>query len=283
MRPFTKLALVLGLVVLVSAMAVSPSQAQRRRGGTHIFVGGYFGYPFYGAYYDPFFYPGYYPWGAYYWQGYPPDGDAGRREQTIGVRTDISPKETQIYIDGYFRGTASDFDGMFKRLRVTPGQHEVILYLKGYKTVRESLDLKPGSDYRLKEKMAPLAAGEANEPPPSAPPQSQPVAGAPREMPPGQQPSPDEPRRHAPRQRAVAPAEARGFGAIAIRVQPPGAEVLIDGERWQGPEGPGPLIVQVAEGPHRVEIRKEGYVGYSADVQVREGETQPLNISLPRQ
>ena len=84
-----------------------------------------------------------------------------------------------------------------------------------------------------------------------------------------------------PRPREAPPAAAQGFGSIAIRVQPLGADVLIDGERWQGPEGSAPLVVQVSEGSHRVEVRKDGYVGYSTDVEVRQGETSRLNVSLP--
>ena len=73
----------------------------------------------------------------------------------------------------------------------------------------------------------------------------------------------------------------QGFGALVIRVQPSGAEILVDGERWQGPEGSERLVIQVAEGSHRVEVRKEGFVPFSTTVQVRRGETAPLNVSLP--
>lgn len=71
------------------------------------------------------------------------------------------------------------------------------------------------------------------------------------------------------------------FGTLAIRVQPPGADVLIDGERWQGPDGQRRLVVEVAEGSHKVEIRKDGYENFTADVTVRRGEVTPLNVSLP--
>jgi hypothetical protein len=227
-------------------------------------------------------------------QAYPPPPDnAQRAEPIIGIKTDISPKETQIYIDGYYRGTAGDFGGFSKHLRVEPGPHEFVLYLKGYKTVRQTLDVKPGTDYRLREKMVPLAAGEANDPPPAAPPQAVRAPEAPegRAGAPGQ-PSPDEPRRGAPRPprppqparpelpQPGAPAAAQSFGSLAIRVQPAGADILVDGERWQGPEG-APLVVQVAAGAHRVEVRKEGYESFATDVQVREGERTPVNVSLP--
>jgi hypothetical protein len=75
---------------------------------------------------------------------------------------------------------------------------------------------------------------------------------------------------------------AEGFGTLSLRVQPAGAEVLVDGEPWQGPEGAERLVIQVAQGSHRVEIRKEGFVTFTTEVQVRPGDTLPLNVSLPR-
>jgi hypothetical protein len=41
------------------------------------------------------------------------------------------------------------------------------------------------------------------------------------------------------------------------------------------------LIVQVSEGSHRVEIRKDGFAPFTTTVQVHRGETMPLNVSLP--
>ena len=94
------------------------------------------------------------------------------------------------------------------------------------------------------------------------------------------------PRRMPPQQMPPPPAgqdgEASRFGTLSIRVQPGDAEVLIDGERWRGPAGADErLIVQVAEGTHRVEIQKDGYRAFSTEVQVRRGETAPVNVSLP--
>jgi hypothetical protein len=72
------------------------------------------------------------------------------------------------------------------------------------------------------------------------------------------------------------------FGAIAIRVQPADTEVLVDGERWEGPQGDEALVVQVAPGEHQIEVRKEGYRDYTAEVTVTAARTSPINISLPR-
>ncbi len=78
------------------------------------------------------------------------------------------------------------------------------------------------------------------------------------------------------------PAEAGDSGTLAIRVQPSDAEVLIDGERWNTSGSDARLLVQVAEGPHRLEVRKPGYTEFSTDVEVRRGETTPINVSLSR-
>jgi hypothetical protein len=67
---------------------------------------------------------------------------------------------------------------------------------------------------------------------------------------------------------------------VAIRVQPLDAEISIDGEAWRGPGGQDHLVVDLAEGSHTVEIRKPGYRTYVTQVDVRRGETTPLNVSL---
>jgi hypothetical protein len=74
-----------------------------------------------------------------------------------------------------------------------------------------------------------------------------------------------------------------GFGTLNIRVQPGDAVVQIDGEKWDSPEGGSRLSVQLSGGQHRIEVRKDGFRPYSTTVQIRPGDDQSLNISLPRQ
>jgi hypothetical protein len=66
-----------------------------------------------------------------------------------------------------------------------------------------------------------------------------------------------------------------------VRVQPADAIVTIDGERWDSPEGGSRLQVQLAAGRHRIEVRKDGFKPYSASVEIRAGETESINVSLP--
>jgi hypothetical protein len=174
------------------------------------------------------------------------------------ARIQVTPKEAEVYVDGRLVGKVSEFDGFTQRLEVPPGGHELVVYLDGYRTIHEKLYFQPGTSYKIKGSMEKLGAGESTGPRPEPPPP------APR-------------RAHPPRHAADQPS----FGTLAIRVQPPAATVLIDGEPWDGPEDRRRLAVQVAEGTHRVEVRKEGFQTFSTSVRVREGEVTPLNVSLP--
>ena len=55
---------------------------------------------------------------------------------------------------------------------------------------------------------------------------------------------------------------------------------MVDGERWEGPLGGSRLIIQVPEGSHRIEIRKDGFKDFARTIDVRRGETATLNVSL---
>jgi hypothetical protein len=66
-------------------------------------------------------------------------------------------------------------------------------------------------------------------------------------------------------------------------VQPGGAALLIDGERCTGPaDADERLIIQVPEGRHRIEAERDGYERFVTEIDVRRGETEPVNISLTR-
>ncbi len=45
----------------------------------------------------------------------------------------MTPRNTQVYIDGYFVGVVDNFDGNLQRLNVEAGEHELQLYLEGYR------------------------------------------------------------------------------------------------------------------------------------------------------
>ena len=58
------------------------------------------------------------------------------------LRLQVSPRNTEVFVDGYYAGTVDDFDGIFQRLRLESGEYEVTLYLPGYRTVTQRLLLQ---------------------------------------------------------------------------------------------------------------------------------------------
>lgn len=280
-------------VVLIALVAMSwPSvvHAQPRgRGGTRVivargFYGPYYG-PFFSPFYDPWFGPG---WG---WGGYPYPY-AGWRLATpeASVRLDVTPRDAQVYVDGYFAGEVDQFDGTFQRLRVPPGQHEIVVHKEGYRSIRERLYLPANSSRKLTRDLERLAAGEPSEPPPvPTPPPSdeagavavEPGAGAERGAPPPPR-RPASPRAGKRGPDGGADLRAGGTGTLVIRVQPEDTIILIDGERWVGGGVDERLVVQLPVGTHHLEVEKPGYRPVTLDVEVRGGGTTPVNVSLSR-
>jgi hypothetical protein len=266
------------LCAFILAMAAPVGADSQARGGRHsppppapprhavvvrgqVFIGGYF--------YDPFFGP--YPWWhrtAYPYRYFPV------YDSRAEVRVQVTPREAAIYVDGFYAGIVDDFDGIFQGLPLPPGGHEFVLYLEGYRTTRYDLYLRPGSTLKLHDTMERPPVGASSEPPPVAAPVPPPPPGSFR--PPRTPPRiPIPPPSQSP---TVAP-QAPGFATLDLRVQPISAQLTIDGQRWLSSDE-GHIVVQVPEGAHRVEVVREGYRRFTTDIEVREGETKPLNVSL---
>lgn len=305
MRARSLFVCLLGTLVVMSSLATAEAFSQPRHGGpppggpphgggghgaVYVGVGGYWGWG------GPFYSPYYWPWWGYPYFGWGPSWYYGATyDPTSGVRLQVTPKQAEVFVDGYLAGTVDDFDGTFQRLRLVPGEHELVIYLDGYRTVRQKLLLTAGADFKVRHTMEPLAPGEAPEPrpqPAAPPPPAQTMQGGQPQQWPEFPPAQPDPRRapmppqpssppQPPSPQAPPPPLAQGFGTLSIRVQPGGADVMVDGERWVGPEATERLDLQLGEGVHRVEVQKEGFKPYSADVQVRRGERTTLNVSLP--
>ena len=192
--------------------------------------------------------------------GYPPSG--GVYDLTSSVRLQVTPKEADVFVDGFYAGKVDEFDGTFQRLRVAPGEHDIQVFLPGHRLYSQKVYLQPGNTFNVRHTMARLAAGEAAPERPAGTIRSRTPQGA-RPS----QPSPD-----------VARSRDRP-GAVAIRTQPADAVVLIDDQRWEADRSEL-LTVQLSAGPHTIEVRKSGFRGYLTEVNVEPGRTVPLNISL---
>lgn len=275
-----------------------------------VFVGGYYYPTFYRAsfVYNPW-YSGYYGFPGYYGLGYGPAYyqypvyGPGRSYYDRGgsIRLQVSPRQAEVFVDGYFAGRVDDFDGVFQRLNIEPGEHDVLVYLAGYRSFSQRFYLQPGKSFNVKHTMEPLGPGEA------APPRPDGTAFAA----PGQGPYDDGRGGAGARGAGRGAGEGRGargeaagrrgggagaiggrgrqggpadgFGSLSLRVQPPDAEVLIDGEPWQGSQTDEPLVVQLGSGTHHVEIRKQGYRTYLTEIPLGNGQVRTLNVSLTKQ
>ena len=73
----------------------------------------------------------------------------------IGFRLLVDPPETRVLVDGYYAGIAEDFDGVFQRLHLPEGCHEITLSLAGHRTHRFLVEAAEGRTTRLRHEMRP--------------------------------------------------------------------------------------------------------------------------------
>jgi hypothetical protein len=232
------------------------------------FFGGsfYYGWPYY---YDPFFYGGYY--GGFY--GAPGYYYGYRYHDRASLRVLVNPDKTRVFVDGYYAGIADDFDGLFQRLHVSPGRHEIALKLEGYRTHRLKIYVAGGATLKIQHDMI-KGSGE------------DPVedlagdAGASGER-------YDDRDRYGDRDRELSEEppdrprpEARGLGRLRLNVQPPDASVYVDGQF----RGTGRQVgeIELPPGRHRVEIVRPGFRTDDRDVDVDPGKTRELSVELQR-
>jgi hypothetical protein len=230
--------------------------------------GGY--YPGYGGYWWPYAYSGWY--GSGYW-GYPGYGGAVYYSSTPNeggsIRVLCDPAEARVYVDGYYAGVVDDFDGLFQRLHVAPGRHEITLKLEGYTSHRMRVYVGPDATVKLHHEMQ-RGTGETFEdltggaPPPEREIRSE------RSRDQVEAPAPEEPR---------PPVEERA-GRLNLRVQPEDASVYVDGAfRGNGHEA---AALRLAPGRHRIEVVRPGFRTSEQEFDVAPGEPTQLSITLER-
>jgi PEGA domain len=260
---------IIACAALLLALYPSAAHAQRHRGRggpvvvrpvivrSPLLFGGYYGFGLYDQWYP---YPYAYP------IGYPIGPGLFGHNGFSSLRLQVTPREALVFVDGYSAGIVDDFDGVFQRLELIPGQHEIVVYQQGYRTHRENLYLTPGSSQSIRHTLVPLAPGETGEPQPvPVVPQGNMRGGAPWQG-------------GAPQQGAAQ--QSGRFGTLTLRVQPGDANVSVDGESWRGPQSQNRLVIQLAEGPHQVRVEKPGFQPFTVDVDLKAGETTSFNVTL---
>jgi hypothetical protein len=210
-------------------------------------------HPYFGFYFGPYYGP-YYP--------YPGPYLGPQRFAAAAVRTRVKPSETEIYLNGYYAGVADDFDGVFQRLYLPAGVHEIELYLAGYQSYREVVRLTQGETFELRHQMLALATGQTSHPPMT-----------PRSIPDDWRSQPDDTRTDRP----VSP-----DGVLSLQVDTTHAQVFVDGELWLATEGQTAFVIHVPAGTHTVEVRKAGHQTFRTEISLSAGSSVQLTVQLAR-
>lgn len=233
---------------------------------------GYGGFPYfdfyygYGSYGWPYYYGGPYAGGYYGHSGY--RGDYG------SVRVLVDPSETRVYVDGSYAGTADEYDGLFQRLHVSPGRHELTLKLDGYQTHRMRVYVPYDGTLKIHHDMARGQGAESFED----------MAGdrgdddLRAELREGERHAYGDPRNDDVAERR--PAREEQTGTLRLDVLPEGASIYVDGV-FRG-TGRSLRRLELSAGTHRLEILHPGMSTFERDVTVEEGESEDLEIELTR-
>lgn len=248
------------------------------------YYGGYYGYPYYYGYGGYWGYPYYYApgWGVYGYWGYPYGGVsvgyASAPDEGGAVRLIIEPVATQVYVDGHYAGVVDDYDGIFQRLRLSPGRHEIRLELEGYQTQTLRVAVQRGQTLKISHEMAPgdgeaaveELEGYAEAPPARSPPNATAEPRARIEA-----PSRGWDDGRAPAWVATIPRDA---ARIQLEVTPADASVYVDGQFRGLAAEVGSLAL--SPGQHSIEIVRPGHRTFSENVEVRAGEQRSLSVRL---
>ncbi len=245
------------------------------------------------------------------------EGSAGVSARTgryAIVKTDISPEEAQVFLDGKYIGSADDFDGMPDFLYLGTGKYHLEFRLPGYQTFATDLDVSRGQRVRLDQKLKLEPGKSALD---QFPPESKgtplgrvfskggPEAGGP-EAEEEAQPAPRRPLRRAPRDdgwsdRGRAPEQpvpeermdvrpeplprhAGNRARMRFKVAPQDAAVYVDDKYLGAAEdlAANPRGVVTDPGTHTITVTRPGYKTKTVDVTVRVGAPVDVVVELEK-
>src|SRR5450830_562858 len=286
---------------------------------------------------------GYYPYGwgwgwdpfysSWLWGGpsvYVVTGDDGEGEGSVDgsvgvsartgryaiVKTDVSPEEAQVFLDGKYIGTADDFDGRPDTLYLGPGKYHLEFRLPGYQTFATDLDVSRGQRVRLDQKLKlepgksaldqfpPEAKGtplgrvfskggseaggpEAEEEAPRAPRRA--LQRAPRDDGWSDRGMAPAPRERVPEERMDVrpeplPRPAGNRARMRFKVTPEDAAVYLDDKYLGAGEdlGANPRGVVTDPGTHSITVTRPGYKSKTVGVTVRIGSPVDVVVALEK-
>jgi len=188
--------------------------------------------------------------------------------ETGAVRVQVEPEDADVFVDGYFAGRVDDFNGVFQRLYLRPGRHELAFKKSGYRTHRVRLFVAADHTIKIHYEMV-RGTGAPSEA----------VIGSPAQEEASEDAGTADDAEPDDDTASVAPADAEP-GRIELSVEPADASIYIDGAFHS--QGGRRVSVGLAPGPHRIEVVRPGFRSFEQTVKVEEGRTLNLTIELPR-
>jgi len=231
---------------------------------------------FYGGFYygySPYYYSGYYGYSPYYYGG---GYRSGYGYRTGSLRLLVEPNEARVYVDGYYAGIVDDFDGLFQRLNISPGRHEISFKLEGFRTYRVRVYVPLDQTVKVHYRMQAGAGTEVDEATVGTPLDDQ------RDDARYEERSDDryESREQGRYDRRDDGRSVGDQGTLRLDVQPADASVYVDGD-FRG-TARQLRTISLPEGRHRIEIVRPGYRTVEREVEIRPGDSAELNVDLDR-
>lgn len=267
------------LVVAAGAALLAPAPAAARPGYTSISVGFGHGWHHRGHFHYRHYRPRFY-WGPSFYWGYAPVAYPMTYpvayEDVGAVQLKVSPKKTDVYVDGQFVGRSGKFDGFPGYLWLERGEHTLVLYKEGFRTLEERIEVRRGMVTEVRVEMEP---GESIAPEDlyrETSPSTRPAGPAPREpMPPPR----EESRSGGPDR--ILDLEAEG-GQVRLVIEPPDATVYLDG-RFLGTGTDlarlhGGLLVDA--GQHTLDVLHPRHRAERLSFRVEAGEDLEVRVTL---
>src|SRR6187401_1786373 len=136
-------AVVKKLLLTSCALALAGSLAMPATANAQWVIHGGFGYGWghpYGWGWGPYWGYGY-AWGPYGWGpwGYPGYYGYGYYGNWASVRIEAQPKTAEVFVDGSPAGIVDNFDSWYQNLNLMPGQHDLAIYMTGFRTLHRNM------------------------------------------------------------------------------------------------------------------------------------------------
>ena len=110
------------------------------------FVGGFFGFPYHGFGYGPYFGPYLGPYGGI-------DMNVALLAGVGAIKLNVKPGQAEVWVDGKYWSEARDLDGYPSFLWLGEGVHHLVIYKGGYASFEEDIDVQRGFRKELKVRL----------------------------------------------------------------------------------------------------------------------------------